>query len=162
SALALLPQLHHHLGEHVLSAPRPSSRLRPRRRGSGEPVRCKRSRVEEDAFCPLCLRGGGREFLYWFQPFWRPTFRPAAQVGFTSCTLFRVLAPPLVFGRLLPSLVGSTGADQIHGGAEVAAVLPRPMAGTVSLEAEVRCGDSFELGQGPGPEIAAPVADLAP
>src|SRR5262245_16934049 len=45
--------------------------------------------------------------------------------------------PLLVLGRLLPALVGGSRADQVHVGAEVAAILARAFAGTIGAEAVV-------------------------
>src|SRR5262245_11717169 len=43
----------------------------------------------------------------------------------------------LVVGRLLPALVGRAGADQVHVGPEVLAVLAGAVAGAVGTEAEI-------------------------
>src|SRR4029079_9876130 len=55
--------------------------------------------------------------------------------------LSRFLEPLLVFGRLLPSFVGRTGANQVHVGAEVLLVLPVLVTGAVRPEAEVVGGE---------------------
>src|SRR5262249_16764516 len=49
----------------------------------------------------------------------------------------RVPEPLVICGRLLPALVGRAGADQVHVGAEVLAVLARAVAGAVGTQAEV-------------------------
>src|SRR5262249_36299818 len=61
-----------------------------------------------------------------------------------------VLEPLLVFGGLLPALVGLTGADQLHVGAEVPAVL----AGAVGAQAEVLGGQLVEGSVSPGEQVA--------
>jgi hypothetical protein len=54
-----------------------------------------------------------------------------------------VLEPLLIRRRFLPALVGRAGADQVHVGAEVAAVFARAFAGVVGVEAEVLGRDWF-------------------
>ena len=49
----------------------------------------------------------------------------------------RFLEPLLILRRLLPAFVGRAGADQVHVGAEVLAVLSLRLAGTALGEAEI-------------------------
>jgi len=69
---------------------------------------------------------------------------PSSRLGLTgrlsstfSLQLARLHEPLLICRGLLPPLVGRTGADQVHVGAEVLAVLAGLVAGAVGAEAEV-------------------------
>src|SRR5262245_44397085 len=91
---------------------------------------------------------------------------PSSRLGRTgrfsltrSLHLSGILEPLLIFRRLLPALVRSTGADQVHVGPQVLAVLARFEAGAVSAKAEVFWGDLVDLRGETCLQVAALVAN---
>src|SRR5262245_13489036 len=67
----------------------------------------------------------------------RPRLSKLRAITTSLLDLSRVLEPLQVVGRLLPPLVGRSGADQFHVGPQVLAVLPGPVAGAVGAKAEI-------------------------
>src|SRR5881392_2922810 len=67
----------------------------------------------------------------------------------------RLLQPVLIFGALLPALVGLAGADQLDVGAEVAAFRAGAVARALGVQAEVRGIHLVGGSARPGQQVAA-------